>query len=90
MPALTPTFFLFLCRTQDHPHSHRHHLIYTVGGDQLTIFPGDGADMALGGDKKLVLDIKPGFAFPAPDGFHYLVNSGKQDCELIFWEPKVK
>jgi quercetin dioxygenase-like cupin family protein len=76
--------------TQDHAHSHRHHLIYAAAGDQLTIYPGEDANMQAGSDKKLVVDIKPGMAFPAPDGFHIVANSGKQDCKLIFWEPKVK
>jgi quercetin dioxygenase-like cupin family protein len=69
---------------EDHPHSHRDHLVYVLTGDELTIWPGKEKD----DEKKMVAPIKPGAALPVPNGFHIVGNTGTTEAKLIFWEAK--
>ena len=45
---------------QDPIHHHKDHLIYVLGGDQVTIFPGGDESAAM------AVDIKVGAGIPAP------------------------
>ena len=68
---------------QDPTHNHKDHLIYVLGGDQVTIHPG-GADS---GADPLAVDIKVGAGIPAPMDAppfakHSLKNTGKTPLKV--------
>lgn len=67
---------------EDHPHAHRDHLLYVLGGDKICIYPGKTKD------QKLELDIAPGAALDVPQGWHIVANTGAKDVKIIFWEIK--
>lgn len=74
---------------EDKPHNHQDHLIYVLGGDEITIYPGCDKD------KPETVPIKKGAALPAPISAgpifqnHCLKNTGKEEAVLLFFERKV-
>mmetsp|Transcript_1754 Transcript_1754/g.3174 ORF Transcript_1754/g.3174 Transcript_1754/m.3174 type:complete len:220 (-) Transcript_1754:260-919(-) len=68
---------------EDHPHSHRDHIVYCIDGDQLTIYPGKKK-----GEQKLVVDLKPGMVLPVPTGFHIVSNTGSKTANMVYFERK--
>lgn len=68
---------------KDHPHSHRDHLLYVLGGEKIIIYPGK-----VQGDAKLELPLAPGAALGVPQGWHVVENVGAQEVKIIFWEIK--
>jgi len=77
---------------KDSPHGHRDHLLYVLEGDQVTINNLGPAMEPLQGDgpppAQMVLDLAPGAAMAVPAGHHWLENTGKAACKIVFFEPK--
>jgi len=68
-------------------HHHKDHLIYVLGGDQVTIYPN--------GEEAAAMDVplKVGVGIPAPMSAppfakHSLKNTGKEELKLLFFEMK--
>ena len=68
---------------EDLPHSHHDHLLYALGGNELTLWPGK----SMKGDGKAI-PISSGFAAPIGHGFHVLKNTGSEAAKIIFFEMK--
>lgn len=68
--------------TEDHPHSHRDHLLYVMGGDKICIYPGKKKD------QKMEIPIAAGAALDVPQGWHIVANTGTKPVQIIWWEIK--
>jgi len=75
---------------KDSPHGHRDHLLYVLEGDMLTV-NNLGPDMAPlegeGPPAKIEAEIAPGAAMSVPAGHHWVENTGKKACKIVFFEP---
>ena len=71
---------------EDHPHSHKEHVVYIVDGEQLTVWAGPA-----GKEKEsdsLTLPITSGAIIPMPGGFHVVKNSGSEHVSAMYFERK--
>mmetsp|Transcript_22498 Transcript_22498/g.36162 ORF Transcript_22498/g.36162 Transcript_22498/m.36162 type:complete len:253 (-) Transcript_22498:176-934(-) len=66
---------------EDLPHSHRDHIVFILGGDEITIWPGKEK-----GEQKLVVPIKAGAVLPVPTGYHIVKNTGKETMSAVYFE----
>lgn len=66
---------------EDHPHSHRDHIVYMLDGGEITIWPGKEK-----GEQKLVVPITPGMVVPVPTGFHIVANTGDKPISAVYFE----
>jgi len=68
---------------EDHPHSHRDHIVYMLDGGEITIWPGKEK-----GEKKAVVPITPGMVVPVPVGYHIVANTGNKPVSAVYFERK--
>jgi len=77
---------------EDHPHSHREHVVYALSACELSIWgdpEGKGKDMESAGDPHVgPVPVTPGMVLPVPAGFHVVKNTGSTDASLMFFERK--
>lgn len=68
---------------EDHPHSHKMHVVYIIDGEELSVWGGKDKE----GDP-LVIPVGPGAILPVPDGFHIVKNSGSKPVSAVYFERK--
>jgi uncharacterized RmlC-like cupin family protein len=68
---------------EDHPHSHKEHVVYIVDGEQLTIWGGKEKE----GDG-MTVPVAAGAVLPVPSGFHIVKNTGTKPVSAVYFERK--
>lgn len=69
---------------EDHPHSHREHVVVCLSEGELSIWGGQEKSDEEKPD--LVAPVGPLAVLPVPTGFHIVKNSGENDVSAMFFE----
>ena len=72
---------------KDEFHHHKDHLIYVLGGDEVTIYPGGDESAGMAVPLQKYAGIPAPMAAP-PFASHTLLNSGKEKLQMLFFESK--
>ena len=68
---------------EDHPHSHREHVVFALSEAELTIWGGTDKT-----GEGMTMPIGPGAVLPVPVGFHIVANTGKTHASCVYFERK--
>ena len=72
---------------KDEFHHHKNHLIYVLGGEEVTIYPGGDESAAMAVPLALYAGIPAPMEAP-PFGSHVLKNTGSVPLKMLFFEAK--
>ena len=69
---------------EDHPHSHREHVVVVLQGGELSIW--GGKEKADPEKPDLCVPAEAGMVLPVPTGWHIVKNSGETEIHAMFFE----